>query len=68
MAFDASPGGDPRGPWCKACKHPIAQDEPSMTVHFNEDEHGFSGLYHVPCGKPFASIARILNLNPWGGR
>lgn len=39
-----------------------------MTVHFNEDTNGFNGLYHEPCGKPFASIARILNLNPWGGR
>jgi hypothetical protein len=39
-----------------------------MTVHFNDDAHGFNGLYHEPCGRPFASIARVLNLNPWGGR
>jgi hypothetical protein len=68
VAFDGTPGGDPRGPWCKACKHPIAPDEPSKTVHFDNDEHDFNGLYHVPCSRTFESIARILNFNPWNGR
>jgi len=68
VAFDASPGGDPRGPWCKACLHPITESQPSLKVHFNDDEHGFNGLYHEPCGRPYASIARILNLDPWIGR
>jgi hypothetical protein len=64
VAFDAAPGGDPRGPWCKACRQPIAEGQPVVTVHFKNDEHGFSGLYHEACGRPFASMARILNFDP----
>ena len=68
MAFDATPGGDPRGPWCKACRRPITENQPSKAVHFNDDTNGFNGLYHEPCSRPFLSMARILNINPWGGR
>lgn len=39
-----------------------------MRVRFDNDEHGFSGLYHEPCGKPFASLARVLNISPWDRR
>lgn len=63
MAFDASPGGDPRGPWCKACRQPIMAGEPSETVQFNTEEtRDMSGLYHKACAKPFASMARALNV------
>lgn len=68
MAFDATPGGDPRGPWCKGCRHPITENQRSMRVRFDNDEHGFSGLYHEPCGRPFASLARVLNISPWDQR
>ena len=65
MAFDATPGGDPRGPWCKACRRPIGETERSMNVRFDNDVHDLSGLYHEACGRPFASMARVLNLKPW---
>ncbi len=67
MAFDAMPGGDPRGPWCKACKQPIGEGQPSTRIHFNT-EPDMSGLYHRSCGKPFAALARVANLDPWAGR
>jgi hypothetical protein len=73
MAFDPTPasgGGEPREPWCASCKAPITRDERSVRVHFDNDPHGFHGLsgeYHEACGKPFASMARVINLN-WLGR
>jgi hypothetical protein len=39
-------------------------------VTFNTDPHGHKGLtgdYHAGCSKPFESMARIVNLNPFGG-
>jgi len=68
VAFDATPGGDPRGPLCKACRRPIGPGQPFRTVRFDNDENGFNGVYHDPCGRPFESLARILNINPWVGR
>jgi hypothetical protein len=69
MAFDASPGGDPRGPWCKSCKQPIEAGQPSQRIEFTNDPEGkladFNGLYHSACARPFLSFARVLNLNPW---
>lgn len=63
MAFDATPGGDPRGPWCKACRQPIEAGQATETVNFEtEDARDMSGLYHKACAKPFASIARALNM------
>jgi hypothetical protein len=67
VAFDATPGGDPRGPWCKACRQPISPDQPAETVRFETAEtNDMSGLYHKICAKPFASLARVINLKPFG--
>jgi len=36
-----------------------------VRVDFPHDPHGFrglSGLYHAECGKPFASMARAMNM------
>ena len=52
MAYDATPGGDPRGPWCKACQQPIMQGQRSTHVTFNTDP-SMTGLYHRVCSKPF---------------
>ena len=62
VAFDATPGGDPRGPWCKACRQPISESQRTINVRFDNDVHEMSGLYHETCGRPFASMARVLNL------
>lgn len=60
MAFDATPGGDPRGPWCKSCKQPIEAGEPVETVNFDNDTHDVNGVYHQACSRPFVSIMRAL--------
>jgi len=70
MLFDSSGRGsnEPSGPWCTRCNLPIA-NEPSERIHFPDDpdgHRGLSGLYHQRCAKPFSSLARIANLNPWG--
>jgi hypothetical protein len=60
------PGGDgPHGPWCASCKAPITKNQRSVHVHFDSDPHGFRGLtgeYHEDCSKPFASMARAINV------
>jgi hypothetical protein len=64
-------GGGHAGPICRACKQPILDGERSTRVSFRTDPDGAEGLtgeYHIPCSKPFASLAHVLNLNPWGGR
>ena len=56
MAFDAEPGGDPRGPLCKGCKAPIESSQPSTRMHFKQDPDGrlgFSGLWHSQCARPY---------------
>jgi hypothetical protein len=66
MPFDATPGGDPRGPWCKSCKQPIMDGQPRMEIEIRHEETAdMSGLYHQVCGKPIAALARILNMS-WG--
>lgn len=71
MPLDAMPGGDePRGPWCTSCNMLIGANERSVRVHFNNDPHGFRGFtgeYHEACSKPFASMARVINLD-WFGK
>lgn len=65
-----SGGGGEEGPFCTSCSAPITKDQRSVRINFNNDpqgHRGFSGLYHEQCGKPFASLARVLNLN-WFGR
>lgn len=56
MAYDAEPGGDPRGPWRKRCKSPILQDHPSTHVLIREDPDGKLGLtclWHAECARPY---------------
>jgi hypothetical protein len=61
-------GGGSEGPLCKACKQPILKGQPATRVEFNGNAHDMSGDYHRACGKPFASMARALNmLNRPGG-
>jgi hypothetical protein len=72
MAFDPMPsaGSGPHGPFCTSCREPIAAEQRSVRIHFDTDPHGhrgLSGLYHEHCSKPFASLARVINLN-WFGR
>ena len=55
MAYDAEPGGDPRGPWCKRCKTPILQDQASTWMHVQQDPDGklgLTGLWHAECARP----------------
>lgn len=41
-------------------------DQPAETVNFNTEEtRDMSGLYHKLCARPFQSMARIINFNPW---
>jgi hypothetical protein len=65
-----SGGSGPNGPWCNACRAPITKDQRSVRIDFNHDpqgHRGLSGLYHEHCSKPFASLAKVINLN-WFGR
>jgi hypothetical protein len=63
MAFDATPGGYPCNSWCKACRQPIEAGQAVETVQFDTEEtRDMSGLYHRACAKPFASMARALNI------
>jgi hypothetical protein len=69
VAFDATPGGDPRGPWCKACRQPIEQGQQSANIHFSSGEaNDMSGLYHRACARPFQSLAHALNMLSWKPR
>lgn len=64
-------GGGHDGPWCRACRQPILDGQRITEIRFNTDPHGFNGQtgpYHVECSRPFASMAHIINLNPFGGR
>lgn len=65
MDFDPRWGDGSNDPWCQHCKQPITSEQKSVRVDFANDPHGFdglSGLYHAACGKPFASIARAMNM------
>jgi hypothetical protein len=55
MAYDAEPGGDPRGPWCKGCRTPIQPGQTSTHLHLNQDPDGhlgLTGLWHSECARP----------------
>lgn len=72
MPLDGSTyeGGAFGTPWCRACKQPILKIQRATRVDFQTDpggERGLSGDYHVACSKPFASLARVVNMNPWSG-
>ncbi|QRM31289.1 hypothetical protein [Microvirga sp. VF16] len=58
------------GPSCQACKQPILPSDRIKRVEFQNDLDGTKGLtgdYHVACSKPFASLANVINFNPWAG-
>jgi hypothetical protein len=66
----ANGGGFGRG-WCLSCKQPIDDNEPSTRVEFASDPAGREGLtgdYHVPCSRPYASLARALDMLSRFGR
>lgn len=72
MPLDGSQfeGGAYGTPLCRACKQPILKDQRATRVEFQTDPDGANGLtgdYHSDCSKPFASLARVVNLNPWAG-
>jgi hypothetical protein len=57
--------------WCRSCKQPIHEDEPTTRVEFVSDPEGLEGLtgdYHTPCSRPFASLARALDMLSRFGR
>lgn len=59
------------GPWCRSCKQPIAEGQHLVRLYFETDPNGardMSGPYHASCGKPFASLARALNMLSRFGR
>ena len=63
-------GGGRSGPSCRACKQPILPGDRPKRVEFQNDPDGTKGLtgdYHLACSKRFASLAHVINLNPWSG-
>lgn len=65
MDFDPRWGDGSNDPWCKHCNRPITSEQERVRVDFPNDPHGFkglSGLYHLACSKPFASMARAMNM------
>jgi hypothetical protein len=73
MAFDAVPGGDPRGPTCPKCGKTVAPGSPSTIMHFDHDPHGAMGLsgkrWHAECARPlWDKITPILRRlqDGWG--
>ncbi|EIM24580.1 hypothetical protein MicloDRAFT_00052950 [Microvirga lotononidis] len=58
------------GPSCRACKQPILPSDRVTRVEFQNDPSGTKGLtgdYHLACSRPFASLASVINFNPWAG-
>ena len=74
MAFDAVPGGDPRGPWCPKCQQPIEKDQPTTIMHFHDDPDGSRGMsgkpWHAECARSYwDTITPVLDrLNRLWGR
>lgn len=63
-------GGGRGHRWCLACKQVIRKDQRATRVEFQTDPSGANGLtgdYHLECSKVFASLARVVNLNPRAG-
>jgi hypothetical protein len=56
MAYDAEPGGDPRGPRCPKCGDPIRQGQPWTIIHSDLDPDGSRGIgglrWHSECARP----------------
>ena len=63
---EKSPGGG-GGPYCLSCRQMIGHGQRAR-VEFNTDPNGEDGLtgdYHIACSKPFAALARVINMNMW---
>ncbi|GAA0648784.1 hypothetical protein [Brevundimonas lenta] len=72
MAYDAEPGGDPRGPWCPKCRLPVKKGDPSTKMHFDHDpdgSKGLSGLWHGECARPYwdTITPALEKLKKWSG-
>jgi len=60
------PGGG-GGPICLSCRRLIERGQRAR-IEFNTDPNGDDGLtgdYHIACSKPFAALARVINMNLW---
>lgn len=67
MSYHSMPKGPWDEPWgacCKSCQMPIFPDQEIEHVHFPEgaEVDDMSGTYHAECAKPYASIARAMNM------
>lgn len=58
------PGDEPWGVSCKLCGMPIGASDRTEEVRFPEGSESadMTGTYHFECSKPFASIARAMNM------
>jgi hypothetical protein len=71
MAYDAEPGGDPRGPICPKCAYPILVSQTSTRMYFADDPYGHQGRsgqpWHSACAQPhWDKISSILeHLQAW---
>jgi hypothetical protein len=70
MAYYGTIGGGPprRYDSCLACKQEITPGQHATRVEFQNDPDGSGGLsgrYHMTCSKPYQSLARVMNMNPW---
>jgi len=66
-----APGGGEQFRSCRACKEPILQGQQATRVDFQNDPSGVEGLtgeYHAACSKPYASMARAIDLLSRFGR
>jgi hypothetical protein len=61
---EKAPGGGGHDQWCRACRQLIVAGQPVTHLAFQNDPQGLKGQYHLACSKPFASLARIVNLDP----
>jgi hypothetical protein len=64
-------GGGYSSPRSRGCQQPIAPGQRATRIHFATDPLGFRGLsgrYHAACGRPFVSMARIINMRAPGSR
>jgi hypothetical protein len=69
MAYDAEPGGDPRGPRCRGCEAPILQNQPSTRLHVEQDPDGklgLTGLWHAECARPYWDTITPVLKRFWG--
>ena len=56
------------GPFCRSCGGPITPAQEALRITFHHDPdgaRGFTGDYHLACGKLFAELARVMNMPVW---